>query len=85
MATQTSTYGMNNPPYIQTGVNISVSSGATNLTVGLVGLLDNTYAAICVPSWNTTWWITSKSSTGFTINFGTSPASTSQLDWTVTR
>ena len=41
-------------------------------------------AVYVTPQWNTTVWITGKTTTGFTINFGTAaPTGGSALDWVI--
>jgi len=67
------------------GNNIAVAAGATSLAVSLSQTLPNTnYAVYVTPQWNTSVWITGKSTTGFTINFGTAaPTGGSALDWVI--
>ncbi len=75
----TSTYGA-------AGGTYSVSSGATSLAVVFGhNRFDTSYTPIIAPSWNTTFWISAKASTGFTVNFGTAPGSTQSLDWGIVR
>ena len=58
------------------GINAAVSEGSTSLSIVLpVAQPNANYAVLVCPNWNTTVWITGKTSTGFTINFGT-PAPT---------
>jgi len=41
-------------------------------------------AVYVTPQWNTTVWITGKTTTGFTINFGTAaPTGGSYVDWVI--
>ena len=67
------------------GNNIAVAAGATSLAVSLPVTLPNTnYAVYVTPQWNTSVWITGKTTTGFTINFGTAaPTGGSALDWVI--
>jgi len=67
------------------GNNVAVAAGATSLAVTLPTTLQNTnYAVYVTPQWNTSVWITGKTTTGFTINFGTAaPTGGSALDWVV--
>jgi len=68
------------------GTNISVAAGATSLAVSLpFALSSNVYYAVYVtPQWNTSVWITGKTTTGFTINFGTAaPTGGSYVDWVI--
>lgn len=46
---------------------------------------DTSYLAQISPSWNTTWWITDKTSTNFRVNFGTSPSPGDGFDWCLIR
>jgi len=65
------------------GNNVAVAAGATSLAVSLSKTLSNTnYAVYVTPQWNTSVWITGKTTTGFTINFGTAaPTGGSYVDW----
>jgi len=67
------------------GNNVAVAAGATSLAVTLSQNLNTTnYAVYVTPQWNTTVWITGKTSTGFTINFGTAaPTGGSYVDWVI--
>jgi len=66
----------------QKGVNVSVPAGSSSLNVSLPKTERNDqYGILVVPQWDTTVWILNKSTTGFTVNFGTAPASDSYLDW----
>ncbi len=47
--------------------------------------VDANFSVTVAPQWNTTIWITSKATTGFRINFGTAPGSTTALDWQLIR
>ena len=67
------------------GNNVAVAAAATSLAVTLPQTLPSTnYAVYVTPQWNTTVWITGKTSTGFTINFGTAaPTGGSYVDWVI--
>ena len=67
------------------GNNVAVAAAATSLAVTLSQTLPNTnYAVYVTPQWNTSVWITGKTTTGFTINFGTAaPTGGSALDWVI--
>jgi hypothetical protein len=68
------------------GINTSITSGSTTKVITFTtNELDASYAVNVSPAWNTTWWITSKATTGFTINFGTAPGSNTTLDWEIKR
>jgi len=67
------------------GTMFRVAAGATSLAVTLSQALPSTnYAVYVTPQWNTSVWVTGKTTTGFTINFGTAaPTGGSALDWVV--
>ena len=67
------------------GNNVSVAAGATSLAVTFPVTLPNTnYAVYVTPQWNTSVWIIGKTTTGFTINFGTAaPTGGSYVDWVI--
>jgi len=67
------------------GNNVAVAAGATSLAVTLSTTLPNTnYAVYVTPQWNTSVWVTGKTTTGFTINFGTAaPTGGSYVDWMI--
>ena len=67
------------------GNNVAVAAGATSLAVSLPLTLPNTnYAVYVTPQWNTSVWVTNKTTTGFTINFGTAaPTGGSYVDWVI--
>ena len=85
-------YGMGNPTIVNVNIsnavkgnNVAVAAGATSLAVSLSVILPSTnYAVYVTPQWNTSYWITGKTTTGFTINFGTAaPTGGSALDWVI--
>jgi len=67
------------------GNNVAVAAGATSLAVTLSQALPSTnYAVYVTPQWNTSVWVTSKTTTGFTISFGTAaPTGGSYVDWVI--
>jgi len=67
------------------GNNVAVAAGATSLAVTLSQTLNTTnYAVYVTPQWNTSVWVTNKTTTGFTINFGTAaPTGGSYVDWVI--
>ena len=67
------------------GNNVAVAAGATSLAVTLpTALPDTNYAVYVTPQWNTSVWVTGKTTTGFTINFGTAaPTGGSYVDWVI--
>jgi hypothetical protein len=46
---------------------------------------DANYAVIVTPSWSTTAYVTSRATTGFTINFGTAAPAGATVDWLIVR
>ena len=46
---------------------------------------DPNYGVTVTPSWNTTFWISDKSTTGFRLNFGTPAGKDSRIDWLMVR
>jgi len=70
----------------QKGVNVTVTAGFTSISVTLPEPEpDTNYGVIVTPGWDTSVWITDKTTSGFTINFGTPPTVDSALDWFVYR
>jgi len=68
------------------GINVSVPSGSSSLDISLpVEEPDAEYGVVVTPHWDTTVWVTNKTTTGFTVNFGTAPSSDSSLDWLLFR
>jgi len=68
------------------GINATVATSLTTLNVIFSIAESNAFYVVNVaPQWNTSWWITSKTATGFTINFGTAPTSGSAVDWSIRR
>jgi hypothetical protein len=64
------------------GVSAPVAGGATSLSVTFLRQEPNVvYGVSCTPSWDTTVWVTGKSVSGFTIQFGTAPAGAETVDW----
>ena len=68
------------------GFNVGVTATSTTHTVTFpTAHADTNYAVMCTPSWNTTCYVTGKSTTGFTLNFGTASGATDTVDWFVVR
>lgn len=62
----------------------TVNASSTSVNITFATTKPNTnYSVSVAPSWNTTFYVTNKTTTGFTINFGTAPGSSSPVDWTV--
>jgi hypothetical protein len=69
------------------GINVAIGSGASSVGITFPNAYaGSNYAVQCTPSYNTTCYITGKSTTGFTINFGTAaPDANQTVDWFVVR
>jgi hypothetical protein len=68
------------------GKNVAITASAVSYNVSFsTNQFTTDYAVDVSLGWNSTYWITNKASTGFTINFGTAPVSASTLDWKVGR
>ena len=59
---------------------VTVTANATTLRVDKTW--ETTPVSITItPSWNTTAWVTEKSTTGFTVNFGTPTTTDTNVNW----
>ena len=67
--------------------NVAIASGAVTQTVTFITPEnDNTYRIVPSVTWNTTVWITNKTTTGFTLNFGAAPPLAGfSVDWMLLR
>ncbi len=66
--------------------NISVGLNATSISVVFASSeADTSYEITTNPSWNSTTWYTSKTTTGFTINFNTAAPAGATVDWHIER
>jgi hypothetical protein len=72
------------PRYIKSMGTATPSSGATYIDISDTDVDDN-YTILVEANWNTTVYITNKSSGGFRINFGTSAPSGAQVRWVKVR
>jgi len=84
----TKTYVIDNDAFIphECGVDVSVSNGASSHTVTLSRTQENAvYGVSVIPSWDTTVYITAKSTTQFTVTFGTNAGASDTLDWFIYR
>jgi hypothetical protein len=43
------------------------------------------YAVIVMPNWDASAWMTNKTTTGFTIHFGTAVPANATVDWFIVR
>jgi hypothetical protein len=73
-------------PYGNRGVNVSLPSAMYNVTITLpYPEPDTNYGVLVSPTWNTTVWITSKTTTSFTVQFSSSTPIGAKIDWLVYR
>jgi len=70
----------------QKGVNVPVSQGATAITITLpIAEPDVIYGVLVIPNWSTSVYIVTKTTTSFTVGFGTSAPSNAKIDWLLYR
>ena len=68
------------------GYNTSVTAATTTKVVTFgTAHPDANYAVLCTPNWNTTCFVSGKTTTGFTLNFGTAAPAGQLVDWFVAR
>ena len=68
------------------GINVAVTQGATSIAITFgTPLSDANYGVAVTPNWNTSVWVTGKTATGFTINFGTAAPAGATVDWMIRR
>lgn len=68
------------------GYNNSVTAAASTQSVTFgTAYPDANYAVFCTPNWNTTCFVSGKSTTGFTLNFGTAAPAGQLVDWFVAK
>jgi len=67
------------------GKNETVASTSTSLAITGKTYTDASYAVLCTPDWDTTCYVTGKTSSGFTLNFGTAAPAAQTVDWIVIR
>ena len=66
------------------GINQAITIGATTQVVTFgTAYPDAIYAVNCTANYNTTCFVTGKTTTGFTLNFGTAAPASSTVDWFV--
>jgi hypothetical protein len=71
-----------------TGVNVAVTATATTKAIAFADGRHEpnaTYGVIVTPSWLTTSRVTTKATTGFTIDFGTAAPAGATVDYCVVR
>lgn len=63
-----------------------VTAGDTSLTyVHNSPYPNTTYGVLCTPNWDTTCWVSARSTTSFTLSFGTAAPADATVDWIVVR
>jgi hypothetical protein len=68
------------------GYNVAVASSVASQTVTFgTAHSDANYAVFCTPNWNTTCFVTNKTTTGFTLNYGSAAPAGQLVDWFVAR
>lgn len=68
------------------GYNVGVTASATSQAVTFTTAHpDANYAVFCTPDWNTTCYVSNKTTTGFTLNYGTAAPAGQLVDWFVAR
>lgn len=68
------------------GYNITVTASATSQNITFnTAHPDANYAVFCTPDWNTNCYVTNKTTTGFTLNYGTAAPASQLVDWFVAR
>ncbi|MCA9330186.1 hypothetical protein KDA11_06045, partial [Candidatus Saccharibacteria bacterium] len=68
------------------GYNVAVSASSTEKTVTFATAHANAnYAVFCTPNWNTSCYVTDKTTTGFKLNYSTPAPSGQLVDWFVAR
>lgn len=64
------------------GIAQAVATGASSVAVTFPRAeVDASYGVVATPSWGTTVWVTAKSTTGCTINFGTAAPAGGTVDF----
>ena len=70
----------------QKGIGVRVPAGSSYVDITLPREEpDANYGVVVVPYWETTYWISNKTKTGFRVNFGTTPTNDSYIDWFIFR
>lgn len=73
ISTMTSATDFGSQDHIRMGLKLAVANAAGSgagaaVTVAITGNFPSTYAVLVQPGQDATWWITSKTSAGFTVN-----------------
>lgn len=66
-------------------VNVAVTLAATTHAITFPRTESGDYGVTVTPSWGTTVWVTAKTDTGFTVNFGTAAPALATFDCTTFR
>jgi hypothetical protein len=65
-----------------TAVQAAVTLAATTKAVTFLRTEPNAlYGVVATPSWGTTVWVTNRTTTGFTLHFGTGAPANALVDW----
>lgn len=68
------------------GVRLSVTAAATTKAVTFEREMpDTNYGAVATPNWSTTVYVTNRTTTGFTLNFGTAAPANATVDYVTFR
>jgi hypothetical protein len=71
-----------------TGVNVAVTATATTKAIAFADGRHEpnaTFGVLIATSWLTTWSVTAKATTGFTVSFGTAAPANATVDYAVVR
>jgi len=67
------------------GAELAATAGATTTVLLVLPEPDALYGVCVTPNWGTTVWVTGKTTTQFTANFGTAAGAGNKFDWHVFR
>jgi len=70
----------------QLATNVAVPITAGSVVVSFaIAQQDTSFMVTLEVSWNTTTWLTAKTKTGFTVNFGTAAPASATFSWAILR
>ncbi len=67
------------------GKDEAITLAANTLVISGKTYPDASYSVLCTPNYDTTCFVTNKTATGFTLNFGAAAPASSTVDWIVIR
>lgn len=68
------------------GIDAAITQTATTLAVSFGAAYPNAnYAVLCTPNYSTTCYVTNKTTSGFTLNFGTAAPASASVSWMAIR